>query len=110
MEDGFSELLGLLTLAFGECGVPLIGVLDVGVWGSFELSVIPINCSLDSPKEVQVIETFAILVDCPTKKCLTRDTFSCFSFFNVQHGSMGALSHGKVGATQSCFVHSLTWL
>ncbi len=29
----FSELLGLPTLAFGECGVPLVGVLDVGVMG-----------------------------------------------------------------------------
>ncbi len=33
LEDGFSELVGLLTLAFRECGVPLISVLDVGVLG-----------------------------------------------------------------------------
>jgi len=77
-----------------------------GVWGSFELRVVLVNCSPDSPEEVEVTETFAILVNCPRKKRLTRDTSSCFSFFNVQHGSMGALSHGQVGATQSCFVHS----
>jgi len=42
----------LLTLAFGECGVPLVGVLDVGVWGSYELRVVIVNCSSDFLEEV----------------------------------------------------------
>ncbi len=43
----------------------MVGVLDVGVWGSFELIVVIVNCSLDFPEEVQVIKTFAIFMDCP---------------------------------------------
>ncbi len=37
-----------------------------------------------------------MLVDCPRKKCLTCDTSSCFSFFNVQHGSMGFCRMAKL--------------
>jgi hypothetical protein len=65
LEDGFLELLRLFTLAFGECGVPLVGVLDVGVWGSFEFRVVIINYCHVFPKEIWVIKTFVILMDCP---------------------------------------------
>ncbi len=35
-------------------------------------------------------------MDCPRKKHLTCDTLSCFSFFNVQHGSMGFCRMAKL--------------
>jgi hypothetical protein len=55
----------LLTLAFGECGVPLVSVIDVGVWGSFEFKVVIVNYNHGFPKEVWVTKTFAIFMDCP---------------------------------------------
>jgi hypothetical protein len=83
LDDGFLELLGLLTLAFGEFGVPLVGVLDVGVWGSFELRVVIVNCILDFPKEVWVTKTFAILMDCPFNRYKLIMGFSSCLLLNM---------------------------
>ncbi len=48
----------------------MVGVLDVGVWGSFELRIVIVNCSSDFLEEVWVTKTFAILTNCNKRPCV----------------------------------------